>query len=121
MNEFTYQDAIDALYAFINYETKRQDRYSPEVMTLDRPAELLQRIGDPQNRYPIIHITGTKGKGSVGAMCASILQSAGYKVGLYSSPHLQDFRERLQINGDMIDKMQFAALVNELLPDFHAV
>lgn len=116
-----YNEAIDALYDFINYELKRQDRYSPEVMTLERPAALLAMLGNPQDRYPIIHVTGTKGKGSVGAMCAAVLNAAGYKVGLYSSPHLQDFRERFQINGELMAADKFAALVEDLLPSFHTV
>jgi dihydrofolate synthase/folylpolyglutamate synthase len=62
MTRFSYNDAIDTLYDFINYELKRQDRYSPDVMTLDRPRELLAKLGNPQERYPTIHITGTKGK-----------------------------------------------------------
>ncbi|MCI0710968.1 MAG: bifunctional folylpolyglutamate synthase/dihydrofolate synthase [Chloroflexi bacterium] len=117
----TYNEAIDALYGFINYELKRQDRYSPEVMTLERPAKLMELLGNPEEQYPIIHVTGTKGKGSVGAMCASVLRAAGYKVGMYSSPHLQDFRERFQINGNLMAKDQFVQLVEDLLPYFHAV
>jgi dihydrofolate synthase/folylpolyglutamate synthase len=117
----SYNEAIDALYGFINYELKRQDRYSPEVMTLDRPAQLMALLGNPEEQYPIIHITGTKGKGSVGAMCAAVLQAAGYKVGMYSSPHLQDFRERFQVNGNLMAKDQFVQLVEDLLPSFHAV
>lgn len=120
-DHMTYDEAIDALYGFINYELKRQDRYSPDVMTLDRPAELMELIGNPQEQYPIIHVTGTKGKGSVGAMCAAVLQAAGYKVGMYSSPHLQDFRERFQIDGNLMAKDQFVELVQDLLPYFHAV
>ncbi|NDJ85450.1 MAG: bifunctional folylpolyglutamate synthase/dihydrofolate synthase [Chloroflexi bacterium] len=121
MPAFSYNDALDALYGFINYEVQRQDRYSPSVMTLDRPRALLDRLGNPQQRYPKIHLTGTKGKGSVGAMTAAMLQASGYRVGLYSSPHLQDFRERFQINGQMIPAQEVANLVEELLPHFHAI
>lgn len=117
----TYNEAIDALYGFINYELKRQDRYSPEVMTLERPAKLMELLGNPEEHYTIIHVTGTKGKGSVGAMCASVLRAAGYKVGMYSSPHLQDFRERFQVNGNLMAKDQFVRLVEDLLPYFHSV
>ena len=121
MAKLTYPEAVDILYGFINYELKRQDRYSPDVMTIDRPAELMARLGNPHHKYPIIHVTGTKGKGSVGAMCKAILREAGYKVGLYSSPHLQDFRERFQINNELITETEIADLVEELLPHFKAV
>ncbi len=121
MSQFSYNDAIDTLYGFINYEMKRQDRYSPDVMTLERPERLLQLIGDPQKRYPTIHLTGTKGKGSVGAMSAAILQASGYRVGLYSSPHLQDFRERFQINQDMISHELLTQIVYDLKPYFEDV
>jgi dihydrofolate synthase/folylpolyglutamate synthase len=112
----SYDDALDFLYSLINYEVKRPDRYAPDVISLERPRHLMARLGDPQKTYPIIHVTGTKGKGSVSAMTASILQSAGLRVGLYSSPHLQDFRERFRVNYDMISPDMLAALVERLQP-----
>lgn len=118
---FSYSDALDTLYSFINYELKRQDRYSPDVMTLERPLRLLELMGNPHQRYPTVHLTGTKGKGSVGAMTAAILQASGYKVGLYSSPHLQDFRERFQINQQMVSQEDVAQIVYDLKPLFEAV
>ncbi len=66
-------------------------------------------LNEPQNSYPSIHVAGTNGKGSTSHMIASVLQTAGYKVGLYTSPHLKDFRERIRINGDPIDK---ASVIN---------
>lgn len=121
MVERSYNDALDILYSFINYELKRQDRYSPEVMTLDRPHELLALMGNPHRRYPSIHITGTKGKGSVGAMCKTVLQANGLKVGLYSSPHLQDFRERFQINNTMISREKLTEIVYDIKPHLDIV
>ncbi len=112
----TYDEAIDYLYSFINYELKRVERYTPDVVSLQRPRQLAEALGDPHMAYPTIHITGTKGKGSVGAMCASALQAAGFRTGLYTSPHLQDFRERIRIDGEMIPKDTFAALVEEMQP-----
>ncbi len=64
-------------------------------------------LNEPQNSYPSIHVAGTNGKGSTSHMIASVLQTAGYKVGLYTSPHLKDFRERIRINGDPIDKASY--------------
>jgi dihydrofolate synthase/folylpolyglutamate synthase len=112
----SYDEALDYLYGLINYEVQRPDRYAPEVVSLDRPRALLNALGNPQETYPTIHLTGTKGKGSVSAMCASVLQAAGLRVGLYSSPHLQDFRERFRVNGDMIDPATLAALIERVRP-----
>jgi dihydrofolate synthase / folylpolyglutamate synthase len=110
----TYSEAIDYLYSFINWEVERHVRYVPEVMTLDRPRALLAALDNPQDHYPIIHLTGTKGKGSVGAMCASTCQAAGLRTGFYSSPHLQDFRERFRVNGQLISRDNFTALVRQM-------
>jgi dihydrofolate synthase / folylpolyglutamate synthase len=112
----TYPEALDWLYSLINYEIQRPERYTPDVVSLDRPRALMALLGDPQERYPILHLTGTKGKGSVSAMCASALAAAGLRVGLYSSPHLQDFRERFQVNGALISEDVLANLVEILRP-----
>ena len=117
----SFSSAIDYLYSFINWEVERHTRYSPEVMTLERPRALLRALGDPQEQYPTIHITGTKGKGSVGAMCAAVCQAAGLRTGLYSSPHLQDFRERFRIDNLLIDEDTFAALVDEMRPTLESI
>lgn len=72
---------------------------------LERMSSLLQTLGNPQRQVPCFHIAGTNGKGSVSAFSASLLKAAGLRVGLYTSPHLVDFRERIQINGEMISVM----------------
>ena len=112
----SYNEALDYLYGFINYELKRVERYTPDVVSLQRPRQLAAALGKPHKAYPTLHITGTKGKGSVGKMCASALRAAGLRTGLYTSPHLQDFRERFQIDGEMIPKETLAALVEEMKP-----
>src|SRR5262245_55517458 len=109
-----YDEALDYLYGLINYEVQRPDRYTPDVISLERPRALMAALGDPQEKYPVIHVTGTKGKGSVSAMCFSALQAAGLRVGLYSSPHLQDFRERFRISGEIIAPEALAALVERI-------
>jgi len=111
-----YQETLDYLYSFINYGLKRQDRYAPEQMPLERPQAMLAQLNNPQDSYPIIHLTGTKGKGSVGAICAAMLQNAGYKVAMFSSPHLQDFRERFRINAQLISEDEVIALVDQIRP-----
>lgn len=111
-----YGEALDYLYGLINYEVQKPDRYAPDVVSLDRPRALLRELGHPHEKYPAIHLTGTKGKGSVSAMCASVLSAAGRRVGLYSSPHLQDFRERFQISGEMIAPETLTDLVARIKP-----
>ncbi|MBN8147864.1 hypothetical protein J0J24_24320, partial [Vibrio vulnificus] len=71
---------------------------------LSNTIKLVNHLGNPQKEIQTIHIAGTNGKGSTSSMVASILQEAGYKVGLYTSPHLKDFRERIKINGEEISE-----------------
>ena len=75
------------------------DAYKP---SLDNTLALCEALGNPQHQFKSVHIAGTNGKGSTSHFLASILQSSGYKTGLYTSPHLKDFRERIKINGEMI-------------------
>ena len=114
----TYEEAVAYLNSFINYEKKRSDQFSAEVMDVDRPVRLLAALGDPHKAYPTIHIAGTKGKGSTAAFCAAALQASGYRVGLYTSPHLLDIRERFRVLGEAeagwVSKRDFVALVNEV-------
>jgi dihydrofolate synthase/folylpolyglutamate synthase len=75
-------------------------------------------LGNPQNDFPSIHLAGTNGKGSTANMLASVFQQAGYKTGLYTSPHLVDFRERIRINGAMISEQAVIEFVNQYADDF---
>ena len=93
----TYESALAYLQSFINNEHRRIEQYAPENYSLQRPITLLANLGNPHFTFPSIHIAGTKGKGSVAVICASILSQAGLRVGLYTSPHLFDFRERIRI------------------------
>ncbi|MBN1965002.1 MAG: bifunctional folylpolyglutamate synthase/dihydrofolate synthase, partial [Anaerolineae bacterium] len=113
---WTYEAAIDYLYSFIDYEVRREVRYAPDVMNLDRPLALLEGLGNPQQHYAVIHITGTKGKGSVGANCFAALKAAGLRAGLYSSPHLQDFRERFRAGDGYMSQEEFTELLAEIKP-----
>lgn len=117
----SYQSALDYLYSFINFEHKSLDRYQASKIDADRPRRLMAELGDPQDRYPAIHIAGTKGKGSVAAMCAASLRAAGLRVGLYTSPHLREFRERIRIltpddPDGRIPEESFAALIDTVRP-----
>ncbi len=88
--------------------------FEREGIGLERTAWILRAVGNPERRYPSVHIAGTKGKGSTAACLASVLAAAGYRVGLYTSPHLHTFRERIQIAGRPIDPELFADLTAEL-------
>lgn len=114
--EDAYQQALDYLYSFVDYSLKKSSELARADFNLDRMRALVSALGQPQNRYPSIHVAGTKGKGSVCALCASALRAAGYRTGLYISPHLQDFTERIQVNGQPIPTADLVALVEEIRP-----
>jgi dihydrofolate synthase/folylpolyglutamate synthase len=109
----TYDEALDYLYSFVDYGLVRAEKYSPEVFSLDRMVRFMRALGDPQHRYPVIHVAGTKGKGSVAALCTSALRAGGYRTGFYTSPHLNDFRERAQVNGAYIPREAVAEIVSQ--------
>ncbi len=102
----TYQETIQYLESFINYEKFTNYPYK-ESIKLERVKEFLSEIGNPQEGLNYIHIAGSKGKGSTCAFIAYILREAGYKVGLYTSPHLSDFRERIRILKPINKEEQF--------------
>jgi dihydrofolate synthase/folylpolyglutamate synthase len=114
--ESQYNKALDYLYSFVDYSLKHSSELAKAEFNLDRMFALMKELGDPQNKYPIIHVAGTKGKGSVSALCASGLKVAGFKVGLYTSPHLLDFCERIQINGEPTSRELMVELVEEIKP-----
>lgn len=111
----TCADALQFLDSFINYE-----RVSPQIdegtFRLERVIWLLKQLGDPYQKFSSIHIAGTKGKGSTAAMVAGILNAAGFRTGLYTSPHLVDLRERIQISGTQIPEVRLAQLVEMIRP-----
>ncbi|MDQ3006869.1 MAG: bifunctional folylpolyglutamate synthase/dihydrofolate synthase, partial [Chloroflexota bacterium] len=114
--EIAYSKALDYLYSFVDYSLRHSSELAKADFNLERMFALMEELGDPQTKYPIIHVAGTKGKGSVCALTASALQAAGYKVGLYTSPHLLDFTERIQINGEPISHENLVELVEEIRP-----
>jgi len=114
--EIAYNKALDFLYSFVDYSLKHISELAKAEFNLDRMFALMEELGNPQLKYPILHVAGTKGKGSVSALCASALQAAGYTVGLYTSPHLVDYCERIQVNGEPISHEQMVELVEEIKP-----
>jgi dihydrofolate synthase/folylpolyglutamate synthase len=101
-----YQRTLDWLYAL--EAAKGMD------FKLERVALALQRLGDPHRRYPVLHIAGTNGKGSVAALLDAVLRAAGRRVGLYTSPHLVDLAERIQIDGQPVSHQAVIALADEV-------
>ncbi len=113
-----YPSALHYLYGLTDYETERIIHYDPDTLDPSRVKRVLARLGDPHQRFSSIHVAGTKGKGSVAVMCASVLQAAGLRTGLYTSPHLHTFRERIQVNGEPIPPDALAELVQVCRPTF---
>jgi len=99
-----YPQTIQYLYSQLPLFTR--DGPSAYKEDLTNTIALCGRLGNPQNKFKSIHVAGTNGKGSTSHMLAAILQTAGYKTGLYTSPHLKDFRERIRINGEMISEQE---------------
>lgn len=111
----TYNEAIKYIESFIDYE-KMIAPYDPFGWKLDRVERLLEPLGNPHLDLKVIHVAGTKGKGSTSIMIASILREAGFRVGLYTSPHLITFRERISINDEMISEDQVCEMVELVKP-----
>lgn len=101
----SYPAALDVLFGLQRHGIK---------LGLETEAALLAGLGDPHERYPCLHIGGTNGKGSTAAIAAAVLQAAGYRVGLYTSPHLVEFRERIRVNGEPIAESVVAELTGRL-------
>jgi len=111
-----YLKAVKLLDSFSDYERLRIVRYTPENFDLGRMRNLLRKLGNPQDAIRTVHIAGTKGKGSTSAMTAAMLEAQGYRVGLYTSPHLVELRERVAINGTMISEEDFVRLIKLIEP-----
>ena len=116
-----YQAALSYILSFTDYEKVPAFLYRADNFDLRRMVELLDRLGNPHLTSPAIHIGGTKGKGSTAAMIASALCAAGYRTGLYTSPHLHTFRERITVDGGMISGEEFSALTEKLQPEIGEV
>lgn len=107
----TYQETIGYLYDRLPvFQNIGARAFKPGLHTT---RELCKALGDPQDKYPTIHIAGTNGKGSTSHMLAAILQESGYRVGLYTSPHLKDFRERIRVNGACVPEEFIVGFVDD--------
>jgi dihydrofolate synthase / folylpolyglutamate synthase len=108
--------ALDFLFGRINYERVAFIPYSDRMLKLDRMRMLLNRLGNPDAGRPIVHVAGTKGKGSTSTLIAAILHAAGYDVGVYSSPHLERLEERFAVNGEPCTAEELVGLVDRIRP-----
>ena len=115
----TYKETLDYLYSQLPmYSRIGAPAYKPD---LTNTIKLCAAIGNPYEKFRSIHIAGTNGKGSTSHMLAAILQTAGYKTGLYTSPHLKDFRERIRINGEMIPEQTVGDFVEHNKNEFEKI
>lgn len=114
-----YQQTLDYLYSQLPmFQRIGSAAYKDN---LDNTIAICKLLGNPENKFKSIHVAGTNGKGSTSHLLASILQSAGYKTGLYTSPHLKDFRERIKINGEMIPQHYVVGFVSKYKTDFEEI
>ena len=112
----TYKSALSFLFSNTNYESAKRVRYNSDTFSLVRMKRLLKEMGNPHDKLASVHVAGTKGKGSTCTMLAEMMRSNGYKVGLYTSPHVIELRERIQINGRLISEAAMVRLVKAVAP-----
>lgn len=115
----TYQQTLD--YLFKQLPMYQRIGAAAYKVDLSNTHALCKLLGNPETKFKSVHVAGTNGKGSTSHMLASILQEAGYKVGLYTSPHLKDFRERVKINGEMISESEIVQFVESYKAQFESI
>jgi dihydrofolate synthase/folylpolyglutamate synthase len=112
----TYDAAVNFLNTRTDYEKMVRVGYNHTNFNLSRMLRILAQLGNPHKRLKTIHVAGTKGKGSTCHMVAAMLQNAGYRIGLYTSPHFVDLRERICIDSEMIPQSEFTRLISKIAP-----
>ncbi len=115
----TYKETLDFLFTKLPYFTR--DGKAALKPDLKNTILLCEAIGNPHLKFKSIHIAGTNGKGSTSNMLSAILQMQGYKTGLYTSPHLKDFRERIRINGEMVSEAFVVAFTEKIIPHLEII
>ncbi|MDD5010874.1 MAG: bifunctional folylpolyglutamate synthase/dihydrofolate synthase [Phycisphaerae bacterium] len=110
----TVKQALEYLFTRTDYEKQSRLRYNVTTFSLERMEKLLSLVANPHKKLATAHIAGSKGKGSTATMLARMLQANGYSVGLYTSPHVVDLHERIEINGKRISDSELTALVNRI-------
>src|SRR5438309_9857108 len=111
MPPLSYDEAMQFWFGRVNYERRSP---KPSDLTLDRMRALLYLLGEPHRRLRIVHVAGSKGKGSTSAMLAAVLERAGYRTGLFTSPHLECVEERIQVSGASIAASELAQHMSEV-------
>jgi len=111
-----YSDALRFLNTFTDYE-RMASTYGPGEYDLDRMRRLLTSLGNPERAFLSLHIAGTKGKGSTAHLAEAILREAGYRTGLYTSPHLVDMRERIRLDGALVSEAEFTRTMSAMEPE----
>lgn len=114
-----YQETVSFLYSRLPYFSR--DGKSAIKVDITNTVKLCEALGNPQNKFKTIHIAGTNGKGSVSNMLAAIFTEHGYKTGLYTSPHLKDFRERIRIDGEMIPEEFIVDFTKRIIPEIDSI
>ncbi len=111
----TFGDALRYLGLFTDFERGQRVLFGHSAFRLKRTVRLMRGLGNPQRRYPVVHVTGSKGKGTTATLIAAIARAHGLRVGLYTSPHLLDMRERIRVDGDPIPPREFARTLDRVL------
>jgi len=112
----SYYEALRTIFERADFERGERPPYAERIYRLSRVEELLEQLGNPQRAYRSVHIAGTKGKGSTTAMIEAILRAAGYHTGMYTSPHLHTFRERIRREGQLIAEDEVSDLIERMAP-----
>jgi dihydrofolate synthase/folylpolyglutamate synthase len=110
----TYRGALNYLDSLVNWERVISANYNSNNFGLARISRILAALGNPHRKFKAAHVAGTKGKGSTVAMLAEMVRACGIKVGVYTSPHLMDIRERIMVDGDVISENAFAKAVSSV-------
>ncbi|HET9223008.1 MAG TPA: Mur ligase family protein, partial [Roseiflexaceae bacterium] len=114
MPSMTYQESLDYLYSFLDTERKLPRR--PAELNLPRTAALLAALGEPQRAFPSVVIAGTKGKGSTAVLIEAIARASGLRTGLWTSPHMHSYRERIQVDRRLITQAELIGAVEAIQP-----
>ena len=114
LSQSKFETQLGKLYGRINYE--RQAYVAPKSFDLSKMRGLVQRLGSPELKYPVIHVAGTKGKGSVCTMLGSILTTSGFRTGVYTSPHMETIHQRMAVDGKLVTDDQMLAVFERFEP-----